>query len=220
MSRLLGRLAAILAVTAALNGCSSDPEKAKLEYLKSGDRYMAEKQYREAIVQYRNALQQDPKFGQARYNLAEAYSKAGMTQQAGREYVRAADSLPNDVKAQIRATMYLLMSGQYEDARTRARKAVKLDPKSADAQIVLGSALAGLKDYDGALRELEEATKLDPNSAVAYASVGSVQLSRGSISGAEAAYRRAVEIAPKDVSAHLALANFLWAAGRPGDAPV
>ena len=56
MSRLLGRLAAILAVTAALNGCSSDPEKAKLEYLKSGDRYMAQKQYREAIVQFRRAL--------------------------------------------------------------------------------------------------------------------------------------------------------------------
>ena len=117
--------------------------------------------------------------------------------EAGREYVRAADGLPNDVTAQIKATMYLLLSGQFEEARVRAQKAVKLDPKSPDAQIALGSALAGLKDFDGALKELEEATVLDPTSAAAFAGVGNVQLARGSRADAEAAFRRAVEAAPK-----------------------
>ena len=54
-------------------GCQTNPEVAKQEYLKSGDRYVADKKYFEAIVQYRNALQQDPKFGEARRKLAETY---------------------------------------------------------------------------------------------------------------------------------------------------
>ena len=32
-----------------------------------------EQKYDEAIVEYRNALQQDPKFADARFKLAEAY---------------------------------------------------------------------------------------------------------------------------------------------------
>ena len=55
------------------SGCSKDPEVAKREYLSSGDAYVEQKKYAEAIVEYRNAIQQDPKFGQARYKLAEAY---------------------------------------------------------------------------------------------------------------------------------------------------
>ena len=45
-------------------------------------------------MQYRNALQQDPRFGEARLKLADAYVQAGDPQSAYREYVRAADLLP------------------------------------------------------------------------------------------------------------------------------
>src|SRR5262245_37906553 len=81
-------------------GCRTDPNVAKQEYVKSGDRYVEEKKYFEAIVQYRNALQQDPKFGEARYKLAQTYETVGDAGNAFREYVRAADLLPNDVELQ------------------------------------------------------------------------------------------------------------------------
>ena len=60
----------------SLVACSADPERAKQEYLASGDRYIQQKKYSEAIVQYRNALQQDPRFGDARLKLARAYRAA------------------------------------------------------------------------------------------------------------------------------------------------
>ncbi len=85
------RLARRLAVAAALGsvlcaGCSTDPERAKVEYVKSGDRYAEQKQYGEAIVQYRNALQQDPKYGEAHYKLAQAFEHVGQIRSAGQEY--------------------------------------------------------------------------------------------------------------------------------------
>lgn len=206
------------ALALGIPACSSDPEYAKQEYLKSGDRYFDQKKYSEAIVQYRNALQQDAKFGPARYKLAQSYELLGDHPNAYREYIRAADASPDRADVQVKAGDYLLAAGQFEDARGRAEKALKKDPKNVAAQILLGNALVGLRDLDAALKELEEAVKLDPRSASAFASLGRVQLATGSAPEAEASFRRAVATNPKMAGAHMALAQFLWASGRWADA--
>src|SRR5688572_22477195 len=93
-------LAAVLALS-FVTGCSKDPEVAKREYATSGDAYVAQGKYAEAVVEYRNAVQQDPRFGEARYKLAEAYVKLNLPVEAYREYVRAADLMPDHVDAQL-----------------------------------------------------------------------------------------------------------------------
>ena len=50
------RLLAIAFVAVLSLSCSRDPEIAKREYLASGDQFLSQKQVKEAIVQYRNAL--------------------------------------------------------------------------------------------------------------------------------------------------------------------
>ena len=42
---------------ALLVGCSHDPNVCKQKYLESGERYFAKEKYREAIIQFSNALQ-------------------------------------------------------------------------------------------------------------------------------------------------------------------
>src|SRR4051812_48677212 len=207
-------VAALLAAAA----CSKNPEAAKQEYLKSGDRFMEQKKYREAIVQYRNAIQQDPRFGDARLKLAKAYTQTGELQGAFREYVRAADLLPTNLAAQVNAATFLLAAQQFDDARARAEKALAIDKKNVTAQIILGNSLAGLKDLDNALKEIEQAVRLDPKSAFAYTSLASVQAARGSSKDAEDAFQKAVQTNPTRPDVHLALANFLWAAGRQPEA--
>jgi tetratricopeptide (TPR) repeat protein len=201
----------------AVAGCSKDPERAKREYLKSGNRYYSQKKYAEAIVQYRSALQQDPQFGDARYRLAEAYEQVGDVGAAYKEAVRAADLLPQRVDAQLKAAVYLLLTRQFEDAKTRADRAIALDPKNANAYIVRGNALAGLNDFKAGIRQLQEAITLEP-SANAYVSLGMLLNSSGSRPEAEDAFRRAVAVAPEAVAPHLALANYLWSSGRAADA--
>jgi tetratricopeptide (TPR) repeat protein len=66
--------AAISALTVA---CSKDPEVAKREYVRSGDAYVAKKQYKEAIIEYRNAVQLDPRYGEARAKLARRLRASG-----------------------------------------------------------------------------------------------------------------------------------------------
>lgn len=148
--RVLLLFAALLTVA-----CSKDPQVARTEFLEKGNRFLAQGKSQEAIVEYRNALQQDPRYAEARLKLSEAYAQAGNQQEAFREAVRAADLLPDDVAAQVRAGQFLLLFGQFEDAKTRAEKALFKDPKSTDALIVRANAMAGLKDLGGALKEME-----------------------------------------------------------------
>lgn len=56
-----------------LAACSTDPSKQKLKYLKSGERYFKEGKYQEAVIQFRNAVQIDPRFAEAHHQLARAY---------------------------------------------------------------------------------------------------------------------------------------------------
>ena len=116
---LSGTLAALLAIT--LTGCSN-PEADKKRYVESGDQFVAQKKYQEAIVEYRNAIRADNRFGEAHYKLAEAYTAVNDTRNAARQYILAADLMPDNVEAQLKATTMLTLGGRLEDAKTRVQK--------------------------------------------------------------------------------------------------
>jgi tetratricopeptide (TPR) repeat protein len=200
--------------------CSKNPEVAKRTYLESGDSYFSEEKYQEAIVQYRNAVQQDPRFGEARYKLAEAYVRVNDPAGAYREYIRAADLMPDNVESQLKAGQMLLLGRQFEDAKARADRILANDPKNVQAQILRGSALAGLKDLDSAIAQIEEAIELDPDRSGTYDSLGALQLANGNREGAEEAFTKAVQIDGKSVPARLALATFYLSARRAAEAEV
>ena len=64
-------LMAVLLVVAT--GCKGNPEKAKKKYLESGLSYVDKKQYDAAVIQFKKALQVDPKYAEAHYQLGLAY---------------------------------------------------------------------------------------------------------------------------------------------------
>jgi tetratricopeptide (TPR) repeat protein len=198
--------------------CAKNTEVAKRAYLKSGDTYFVEKKYNEAIVQYRNAVQQDPRFGEARYKLAESYVRVNDPAGAYREYIRAADLMPANVEAQVKAGQMLLLARQFEDAKVRADRILASDPKSLQAQILRGTALVGLKDLDNAIAQMEEAIKLDPDQSGTYDKLGALQLAKGDREGAEEAFTKAVQIDGKSVPARLALATFYLSTRRAHEA--
>jgi tetratricopeptide (TPR) repeat protein len=184
-----------------------------LKYAKSGDAYMAAGKTAEAIIEYRNAIDKDPRAGDVRVKLADAYLAQGDGAKAIGEYVRAADVLP-DATVQLKAGKLLLLARRFDDAKVRAEKALAAEPKNVEAQILLANALAGLKDLDGAVKELEEAIQLQPDRSATFANLGELELGRGRRDAAEAAFKRAVELAPATAASHLALGSFYWASAQ------
>jgi tetratricopeptide (TPR) repeat protein len=179
---------------------------------------MAEKKFSEAVVQYRNAVSQDERFGEARSKLASAYASMGDGRNALREAVRAADLLPTDEDVQLRAGYLLLLARQFPEAKARALAALQKNPKNAGALILLGNATVGLRDLDTAIEQLEQAIDEAPELTLGYANLGAIYLAKGDREAAEATFRRAVTTSPDSVDAHLSLANFLWASGNQREA--
>ena len=207
-------LVAALAVTA----CSSDPIATRDAHLKRGDDYMSTHKVAEAIVEYKLAVQADPKSGPARLKLGEAYIEQRDALRAYREMILAADLMPDDVSVQLKAGEILLRVGRFDDAKGRAEKVLAIDPKNVDAIIIRGNALAGLKDLGGALVEIERAIQTDPTKGAGYSNLGAVQLAQGDVPAAEASFKRALAINPKSTNVRLALANLYWASGRRKEA--
>jgi tetratricopeptide (TPR) repeat protein len=172
----------------------------------------------EAIVEYRRALQSAPSHGDWRVELSDLYAADGDTRSALDESVKAADLLPANVGAQLRAGGRLLMAGYFDDARTRAAAALKLDPRNVEGAVLLGNALAGLHDLDAALDAYQEAIAINPSEDEAYTNIAALRLIHGNRAEAEASFKKAIEVGPKSISARMAYAHFLWAAGRPAEA--
>ena len=120
-----------LAIISVVVACRSGDSNTKEQYVARGNAYAAERKYREAIVEYLNAVRLDPKFGTAHARLADAYFRSDESRLALREYVTAADLLGTDLEAQLNAAQALLMAGSYQDAQGRAEQALAIDPKNA-----------------------------------------------------------------------------------------
>jgi len=208
----------VLLFSALSASCAKNPEIVKRSYVRSGDAYFATNRYKDAIIQYRNALKQDPRFGEARFKLAETYLRDNDPAGAYHEYIRAADLMPEDVDAQLKAAQMLLLARQFQDAKTRADGILANDPRNVQALIVRGNALAGLNDLDGAIGQLEDAVTIDPDRTGVYGSLGVLQLAKGDAQAAEDAFTRAVAIDRKSFGARVALALFYLSTERVTEA--
>jgi tetratricopeptide (TPR) repeat protein len=195
-----------------MTACAS-PGDAR-DYLAAGDEHFSAGHFREAVIEYRNAVQADPKLGVSRVKLAAVYEIIGEGGLALEEYIRAADLLPHDINSQLTAGKYLLAARRTSEALARADAVLALKPDSVEGHILRGNALGGLNELDNALAEMEEALRLDPSSGITYTQLGLVEAARGHAPAAETAFKKAIELAPNEVGGHLALANYYWSAGR------
>src|SRR5688572_2805114 len=206
---------AILLLAGLAAACGATDPKQRIA---EGDRYMAEKKYSEAIIEYRGAVRADSNSGEVRAKLAEAYIAAGDGRNALREMVRAADQMPANDDVQLRAGALLLLARQFAEARQRAVKVLERDSNNARALLLLGNAFAGLNDINGAVEQVERALDDDPGLMLAYSNLGALQLAKGDREAAELTFKRAVSVAPESVDPRLTLANFFWAVGQQADA--
>jgi tetratricopeptide (TPR) repeat protein len=69
------RTSTVFLVALTLVSCRRDPNVVKRQYLDSGNKYFDHGRYKQASIQYQNAIKIDRKFGPAYYRLALVYMK-------------------------------------------------------------------------------------------------------------------------------------------------
>jgi tetratricopeptide (TPR) repeat protein len=202
----------VLAAAVVFSVACSNPEAAKREYFESGNKFAAEGNLSEAILQYRNALQLDPRFGEARWQMGLAYEQQRSPAALG-EFIRAADLMPERTDVQLKAGTYLLVAGRFEDANARAMHVLKAEPANVQALQLRANSAARLKDPSDAIRELEEAMKTQSDYRL-HTGLGALMVAKGNVVEAEAAFKQALVLNPKSVELRLGLANFYWSLER------
>ena len=108
----------------------ASPEKA---HLNLGILYMSEGRKDEAITQLRQAVEINPKFWRGHFELASALDKAGLLDEAAREYEVAAPEYKGNGEYQYRIGLVYMKLDQPSKAREHFMRCQELSPGSDSA---------------------------------------------------------------------------------------
>jgi Flp pilus assembly protein TadD len=202
-------LALISMMSILLAGCHGDPNVRKQKYLESGKRYSAEGKYREAAIQFANAVKIDKSFPDAHYELAQAYVHLGQFGPAYSELARTVELQPTNYKARIDLGNLLLAGGKTDDSQKQADAVMASQPENPDVHALLSAIAMRRGQKEAALAEIHRALELDPNRASFHEDLALLEASDPSKAlSSEDELKRAVVLDPKSVNAKLLLASF------------
>jgi tetratricopeptide (TPR) repeat protein len=209
------RLCSIVALAAAVVGCSTAQTKAE-RHLKAGDQFVVQGRNYAAVIEYLNAIKQTPS-SVAYRKLGLAHLAAGDAGAAYRAFTKAVDLDPTDNEPRLEAARLLLRANMNDLAQVRAEQVLEREPDNLDAQIIAARALARLRRTDEAIARLSLVTDTK-REAAAFLAVAEIKDRSGDVAGAERAFRQAIDVDPRFVEARTTYAAFLLDEGRAADA--
>src|SRR5271166_3839767 len=198
----------MLALLVGLAGCTRNPDAAKRKYVESGMKYMDQKKYESAVIQFKKALQIDPRYSEAHYELGQAELAQQHWAAAFREFSSAIDQDPNNVKAHLAMGTMWWQARKYTEAEEHARFVVEHDPNNLDGYMLLGNILLGEKHPQEAIDIYTKASALKPNDAGPYLNRAVAYNSLKQEGPAEEDLNKAISVDPKATQAYYALSNF------------
>src|SRR5438132_8522160 len=145
------RLFLILALMAIVfSGCSRDPNVRKHKYLESGQRYFEKGKYREAAIQFSNAVQVDSRYGDAHYNLAQTFLKLQEWTRAYQELGRTLELQPENYQAHIDMANLLIAGRNLKDAQEHTDLLLQKRPNDPQVHLSVANLMAAQDNFPGA----------------------------------------------------------------------
>jgi putative PEP-CTERM system TPR-repeat lipoprotein len=191
-------LALCMALTAAAVGAAN--QKAASYYEDAVSRY-DRGDVDGAIIQLKNALQQDPKLLSAQVLLGEAYLKTGAPAAAEVAFSDAEKVGVDRSLIAPRLAQALYQQFKYQAVLDRVRTTGLPAPALSEVQVYRAYALLELGQSKEAVQAVEQALAADPSSIRARVAEGTVLLRSGDLKGASAVSDQLVKQAPNDAGA-------------------
>jgi cellulose synthase operon protein C len=209
-------LLAILVVV--MVGCTKDASVRKAKYLESGQRYADKGKYREAIIQFGNAIQVDPEFAVAHYKLAQAYLKLQQWAPAYRELNRTVDLQPDNYTARLDLANLLIAGNELKEAKEQEDLLLEKQPENPTVHLAAANLLTAQQDLPQASEEMKRAISLAPDQSAPYLSLAILQTRMGQPQIAEVNFKKAAQLDPKATNTLLALGSLYQSQGRFAEA--
>jgi tetratricopeptide (TPR) repeat protein len=145
-----------------LTACGSSADSAA-RFIESGKELLAENKPEKARIEFKNAIQVDPKVAEPHYQLALLDEKAKRWKQMYASLLRVEQLNPMHHEATIKLGQLYLLSGNKEFAMERADKVLNSEPENTLAWILKSSVELKKENYDLAMGYVEHALKTEPS---------------------------------------------------------
>jgi tetratricopeptide (TPR) repeat protein len=216
--RRVGLAVALASACLMLLSCSRDPQKAKAKYLAKGESYMKKGQYQAAEIEFRNALNIDPRYVDAYYRLAQTELALHNWMGAFGLLQQAIELDPTRLDARFDRGRLYLAAHEFKNAESDASDILKQQPNNVEAYKLLSAALIGEQQTDKAIEALAKVEQLRPNDPSAYVNKALVEINAQRLADAEQDLKRAVAVDPKFAQAYTVLASLYRSQHRLADA--
>lgn len=208
----------LLAITTFLVGCSRDPNVRKLKYFESGQRYFEKGKYREAFIQFSNAVQVDPGYADAHYHLAQACLRLERWTPAYEELIKTLEIQKWNYSAHLDLANLLIAARDFKQAQEHVDVLRREQTTNPMVHVAAANLYAAQGNFKDAIPEMQRAIDLTPDRAEYYVALASLQDQISQPEAAEPNFRKAVELNPDAVDARLALASYYQSRGSFAEA--
>ena len=203
--------AILLALCLAFAGCTKEQKMER--HWKKGEKYFTENKLKEAILEYSNVVQIDPKNAKAHYKLGLSYLRMGMLREAYGEIVKTVEIDPKMLEARNQLGSLYLLSGDSAKAKEQAEAILAQDARNSGGHLLLSNISLRERKLDQAIEEsrkaLEGDQKLD-----AYLHLAGLYVMKKDLPRAEEMLKAAVAVDEKSLKARFALAEFYLRSGK------
>ncbi len=197
MSKLLRRAAAFLVVlrlVATLAGCKRDPTAIRAKHYERGREYFGAEKYREAIIEFRNAIKADPDFTPAHYHLGLSSIKLGELPEAAKAFEQTLELDPQYTDAALQFGEIYLMANTPERSRELAEAILAREPENFSARVLLAKSYLGEKSFSQARLGFQKARDQQAVDPAIHLALRVAEIGVGNHAGAEANFKNALAL--------------------------
>ena len=185
-----------------------------LGHLAMGEIATAQGDVETARTHLLRAVEIDPDYLNARYNLANLYQSKGQLTEAVSQYLKTLEIDPGYAKAHNNLAEILRTQGKLDDAIQHYRLATQAEPGQAQAHYNWANVLQSMGKHEAAIQQYRQAIKSNSNYFQAYTNLGVALLKLSKTDEAIDHYQLALQIKPDHPQAHYNLANVLSGQGK------
>jgi len=190
-----------------LTACGASPEAKKARHTENADKFYANKQYKEAVIEYLNVLRLDGNNKYSMTQLAAIALENGSTAQSLAYLLKARELDPEDLDLRLKIAQIYSMLHKTADSRKEVEFILDKDPKNMDAMNLIATFATSREEVDDALARLKE-LEPDPKDLPKFnMALGALYVRKGDLMRAEDSFLEALKGESNFPDAHLALAD-------------